>query len=87
MRCSEDGHGDGEEGIGTVSGLIASAVGVDHRLVDGSLIVGVQTNHDVVQRTVYVGDSLENAFSVKTFRVTVAEFPSLVLAGAGTGRD
>ncbi len=82
-----DGHGDAEDGVGAEFSLVGGSIELDHELVDGFLVAGVEADEFRGDFGVDVVDGFEDALAHELFLVVVAEFAGLVFAGAGAGGD
>ncbi len=84
---ARSGHGDGENGVGTETGLGGRAVERDHFVIEGALVGGVEASDGFGDFGVGVGNRLEHALS-QIFRfVAIAKFESFVFAGGSAGRN
>ncbi len=73
-----------EDGVGAEVRFGVGAVELEHLLIDGDLVEGAHSFESLGDGAVYVGNSLENAFTHVAALVAVAELESFVDAGGGT---
>ena len=76
---------DSQNSVGTELGLVFSAVQVDHQGVQATLVSSVETDQGFTDRTIDVGNGLQNAFAHVTGLVAVTKFQSFAGASGGTG--
>jgi len=79
-----DGEGHPEQGVGPEPTLVVGAVGVEHRLVDTTLVGGLEAEQDVGELAVDVGDRGGHALAAEAV-AAVAQLDGLELAGARPG--
>ena len=79
-------QGHGQQGIRAQIGFEIGAVGLQQAGVEPALILGVESNQRIAQRTVDVRHRLEHALAAVALRVAVAQFHRLARAGGGAGR-
>ncbi len=76
-------HADAQNRIGAQLGLVGCSIQVDHELVDGFLVAGVEADQFRGDLGVDVLDGLGDALAEVDFFVIVAQLDGFVLAGAG----
>jgi hypothetical protein len=74
------------DGVGAELFLVGRAVEFEHGPIDRALIQRVEAGNFFGDLFVDVADRGEHALTAVDFLVFVAEFPSFVLAGAGSAR-
>ena len=77
------GKRDTEKRIGSEIFLIRSAVELDQLVIDLRLLPRFPAFYCGRDWTINVADGLEHAFAAVTFLVAIAQFPRLMLTGAG----
>ena len=77
------GHGGAEDGIGPELFLVRCAVEFAHGAVDTDLVGGFEAGDRGRDGFVHVGHGFLHAFAQVAGGFAVAQFPSLMLAGAG----
>ena len=88
LLCGRLGNGQrrAQNGIRAEVALVVGAVDVDHQLVDGALVVGLEAHELVSDLVVHVLDGVLHAFAQVTVLVAVAQLDRLEGAGRCTGR-
>ena len=82
--CSpRHGHGHRQHGIGPQAGFVLGAVEIDQRLVQKSLLRGVQTQHGLRDLGIDVFHRLAHPFALVAVRVAVTQFNGFAAAGGG----
>ncbi len=84
---SGDGHGDGEDGVGSEFGFVLGAVDVYHGGVDEALVGGVHAREFGTENGLDVFYGVEDTFTEVVLLVSVTEFDGLVLSGRGSTGD
>ena len=75
-----------KNGVGSNIGLVVGSIGLDHSLVNGTLVGGIDSHDDIGQDGLDVFDGLQATLS-EVSGTSVTEFVGLVGTGGGTGWD
>ena len=85
-RGLRDGERDAEDGVGAETRLVRRAVEIDHRLVDGDLVLRLHAADMIEDLAVDRRDGLGDALAEELGFVAVAQLDRLVRAGRGARR-
>jgi hypothetical protein len=77
----------GQNGIGAQVGFEIRAVRLEHPVIEPALILGVEADQKIAQRSVDVCDRFEHALAAVSFGVPVAQFHSFARSGGSAGRN
>lgn len=75
-----------KNGVGSEVGLVVGSIGLEHGLVDGTLVGGIDSDDGVGQDSVGVFNGLQATLS-KVSAASITEFVGLVGTGGSTRRD
>ena len=79
------GQGNRENGVGAKAGLVLGTIGIDHRLIQFTLLCGVASLQQIANRTVDVGHRLEHTLAQIPGTVAIAQLQGFPGAGGGAG--
>ena len=79
------GQGHAEDRVRADLGLVRRAVDVEHRQVDGALVVGVEADECLARAVLTASHGLQHALA-EVALAAVAQLDGLELAGGGAGR-
>jgi hypothetical protein len=78
---------DTEDGVGTKTALVRSAVEFNHLLVDGALLFYIHAAELIVEDVVDIVDGLKDALAHVYGLIVVAKLAGFVDTGGGSGGD